>query len=302
MNGSKPLAYKDQPPNIYVPSDSRTRLTRYTLAYANLTIDNWESYRNETAQDAPMGPKDYMVAKSEKLPNNTVNFKDYETLLMSFSTIKADTRYMDSLSMWQDARPVATECGLFLCLQAYNTVVESGKLLETVVATTRRKTPQSWHDIGSMGNPEGTANWNPINNDGYHPRNDFQLDASDLNVSLPGTNGTYAATQTMLYSMVDYLNGLLRTEGDSNVLDVDYAVAYDKVTGMRKYTTPTVQSLFQSSNLDERRRFRPLIYDQFSKSVKQTLACTFCFADRVERSELHLQPGACLANLYNNAH
>lgn len=51
--------------------------------------------------------------------------------------------------------------------------------------------------------------------------------------------------------MVDYLVGLLKPGNDSYVLGVDYAVVYDKGPGIRKYTTSTIQSLFQSSDLTE---------------------------------------------------
>lgn len=254
-NGSMPLAYKDQGSSMVASFDPTTKLTQYTLPYANLTIDNWQSYRNVTPQKVNLLANDYMVAKSEKLPNNTANFRDYESLLMSFSTIKADARYMSNLSMWQDVRPAAMECGLFVCLQAYDTTVKSGKLFETVIATTRRKTPQSWHNTENMDSTNlaalGTLDWNPINNNGFLSRTDFQLDASDLNMSSTSANGTYNATQTLLYSMVDYLDGLLKTEGETDALELDYAVVYDKMTGTRKYTTPTVQSLFQSSDLNE---------------------------------------------------
>ncbi|KAG9692739.1 hypothetical protein KCU95_g6847, partial [Aureobasidium melanogenum] len=259
INGSWPMAYRDQSGGL--PLDPRAKLTQYTLPYANLTIDNWEGYRNATGQNVSSEPTAYMVAKSEMQSNNTIYFKGYESLLMSFSTIKADTGYMSNLSMWQDERPAAMECGLFLCLQAYKTTVESGKLVETIVATTRRKTPRSWHITEGMSSTDSTAlgalNWNPINSNEFDPRTDFQLDASDLNISFPGANGAYNATQTLLYSMVDYLNGLLTPENDFNVLDVDYAVVYDKSKTflgrktIRQYTTSTIQSLYLSSHLDE---------------------------------------------------
>ncbi|KAG9526862.1 hypothetical protein KCV07_g174, partial [Aureobasidium melanogenum] len=258
-NGSWPMAYRDHYGEL--PSDSGAQLTEYTLPYANLTIDNWEGYRNATGQNVSSDPTAYMVAKSEMQSNNTIYFKGYESLLMSFSIIRADTGYMSNLSMWQDESPAAIECGLFLCLQAYETTVNSGKLVETIVATTRRKTPRSWHITGDMSSTDstalGTLDWNPINSNEFDPRTDFQLDASDLNISFPGANETYNATQTFLYSMVDYLVGLLTPENDFNVLDVDYAVVYDKkkiVSGretVRQYTTSTVQSLYLSSHLDE---------------------------------------------------
>lgn len=141
ISNSTPLAQKDLPEHVSVSFEHPRKVTQWTLPYANLTIDNWEGSRNATEL---LGPTDYMVAKSEMYSNNTASFKGYESLLISFSTIKADAGYMSNLTMWQNDRPSAMECGLFLCLQAYKTTDESGQFVETVVETTRRKSPQSW--------------------------------------------------------------------------------------------------------------------------------------------------------------
>lgn len=250
-------AYNDRSSNTAVWSEPWTNFTQYTLEHANLTLGNWNTYRAVPPKNMNYSTPEYMVAKSGKLPERTANFQHYESLLMSFSMIKADPSYLNNGSMWQEVRPAAMECGLFLCLQAYNTTIESGRLVETVIASTRRKTPQSWQ-IKALRGQEGAnltnlkkLNWNPINSNRFLYRDSFDLDASNLNISFPDANYTFSATQVALYSTVDYLDGLLKVEGTSYVLDADYAAVYGNVTDILEYTTPTVQSLFQSSNLKD---------------------------------------------------
>ncbi|KAH0360729.1 hypothetical protein KCU65_g9178, partial [Aureobasidium melanogenum] len=257
INGLMPLPHENIPSNMADPIDLSTNMTQYTLEYANLTLKNPNTYQAVSPEYLGSFVTEYMVAKSEKLPGRTAHFQDYESLLISFSMIKADTSYVSNLSMWQEISPAAMECGLFLCLQAYNTTVQSGRLVETIVASTRRKTPQSWQNTEYQSLKKanltalGTLDWNPINNNGFLNRTDFQLDASALAVPISSANETFNATQTLLCSMVEYLDGLLETE-DNSTLNVDDAMAYDdKLYGIQKYTTPTIQNLFQSSDLNE---------------------------------------------------
>ncbi|KEQ62447.1 uncharacterized protein M437DRAFT_49628 [Aureobasidium melanogenum CBS 110374] len=252
-----PQAYKDTGDLGTPSSNAQTRITQYSLDYAGLTIDNWDHYRNVTPEHVDHLATEYMVVEPLSEPNMTANFQDYESLLVAFNVIKANASYLSNLTMWQDARPSASECGLFLCLQVYNTSVRSGQLFENVVATTKSRLSSSWHStepgmLSRFGQSDSEElEWSPIYQHTFDYRTDYQLNASKLNISTADAKGPFSATQSFLLSLIGYLQGFLKVESDNDDYGDRASVAYAELAGVKIYGTSALQSLFQSTNLNE---------------------------------------------------
>ena len=124
-----------------------------------------------------------MTADGTSDPNGTVNFRDSQTLLWATTILRARDGYMSMNTAWEDDGPLATECGLYVCLEAYNSTFTSSQLTETIVKSTSKKVLASWTvdsadpflEHTDWKGPE-TLEWNPIDNpntEGYFPRHDF---------------------------------------------------------------------------------------------------------------------------------
>lgn len=224
-------------------------LTTYLLPYANLTLGNMEGVANPAA--------DFVSGDTILRPDQTATFQDYETLLTAFPLITTDLDYQNGRRAWNKTTVTATECGLYLCLKAYQSNIKMGVLQEIVVATTTKRKQGSWsispdnwpteiNNVTSLG----TAEWNPINNHGDMIRNDFQLDPEDLNLTSIDLRQDFNASQSILGSTLTYLTGLIKPQ-DTWVNAAIHQGVFMTPHYADTQFGPIVKALYNSSNIAE---------------------------------------------------
>jgi hypothetical protein len=236
--------------------------TRYDFGEGNTSfhINNF----NGELPSSGSGLGEFMTAKGYSMPNDTVNFQNLQSLLYAITMIKPEDGYRSGKIAWEDARVSATECALYLCVNAYNTSMQDGVLNETVVDSWVEKAPLSWlpQEMQPSGvsisnwNSKflGTPAWSPIGLDEqgrYVNRTDFQLtippaDARRLNISEVSFN----ATQRYLGSTSTYMSSLLPSLNGSATNDTIMGKVLSRTDGIQ-FTDTIMQPLFESKNLTE---------------------------------------------------
>ncbi|KAF1957409.1 hypothetical protein CC80DRAFT_410754, partial [Byssothecium circinans] len=76
-------------------------------------------------------------------PNQTLNFQNHTTMLLSILVIKACDDYLFHQAPWNTSRPNATESALHLYANIYTNTVQDGTLKETILQSHNQKVPGS---------------------------------------------------------------------------------------------------------------------------------------------------------------
>lgn len=189
--------------------------TQYELPNLGLHINNYDFWTGTHSL------AELMTSATSADPRLSINMKDSQTLLATFTVLRADQDFRSGAKDWESApSPSATECGLFLCLKAYNFSVVLGDLTEVVVAETSQRVAESWvpkwtdikddpgfnlTNLTALGSPH----WNPLYQPNYVPRYDFQLDTSRFPKAWYPTNAMFNVSQNGVDSIVAYLSSLL---------------------------------------------------------------------------------------------
>lgn len=204
-------------------------------------FDGWIS-GSETAQ--------VMQANVTADPSRTIHFRDSQTLLAAFSIIRAQERYINNDSTWENLSPSAIECALTLCLKAYNSSVSNALFAEEILAVSSIKLPESYlvpETITSgpgftISNRSalGTLDWNPIFHNYYVPRTDFRLDSSGFNQTWNPLYTNFSITQKFIDSTLNMLISLCEAGGS-----VYNGGRYDTAILGPLYLSPNLSDTFQ---------------------------------------------------------
>jgi hypothetical protein len=112
--------------------DQPLAFTKYEIKELNMNISNldrgtpWDQLM-ETFNNATL------TAKATDLPENTITFKDMQTLIASFGIMSASQDFKEKRVLWSRARVTAHECALYFCANIYQSSVTNGALQETLV-------------------------------------------------------------------------------------------------------------------------------------------------------------------------
>ncbi|KAK0725186.1 hypothetical protein B0H67DRAFT_641637 [Lasiosphaeris hirsuta] len=172
----------------YVPSTISSEglpYTGYNLSYGHIKQRNGEFFKLDSTP-APV----LLTAFLNTDYSASVSFHDLDTAFATFLVMRASEDYMNSKIAWEDATPISTECGLYFCAKAYESVVENGLLKETEVGTWAIREPQSWRasdvqrEEGSRIDPEDLRIW-----EDHHPTFDYTTEKdffrTDLQLHIP---------------------------------------------------------------------------------------------------------------------
>lgn len=223
--------------------------TQFTLPRVNLHINNFDFYYNKS-----LNMTELMSGNATADPKNTYSFTSSQTLLVAFSFIRAGKAFLSTESAWQDSSPIATECGLELCLKVFDSRVSEGILTERILAERSRKVTNSWRPsplqslMTRINNRTSldTIAWNPLWQPNYLKRDDFQLHPQGLNETWYPTNVTFNASQTFLASTVDFLHGLVPAPATPDLPPLSVTTIYDNPW---LYSSPIMKPLYHASNL-----------------------------------------------------
>lgn len=226
--------------------------TMYSLEYLGLNLQNYVGEWMDTG----FGLGTVMKAAVGADPNATVNFKGSQTLLATFTVIRASEGYANNTLAWGTHGSVtAMECGLSLCLKVYNSSVDSGRLTENVTSVASRKVPSSWLPLPDAQQPLkeslsnlstavlGSSEWNPVYHPVYVAREDYQLDPTPLQASGFQAKGTqFNITQKALDSTVAYLTSLIPHAANQSTVNVTSTTPV--------FGTPILQPLYDLPDME----------------------------------------------------
>ncbi|EMD87167.1 hypothetical protein COCC4DRAFT_84582 [Bipolaris maydis ATCC 48331] len=173
----------------------------------NLGIDvkdgDWYKYAT-----AATTSRTFMTVKILYNARHSLRYKSLQTLLMAFQVIKAPEEWLSAKVSWESSHPVATECALYLCANAYQTKSENSILHEHVVTSWAIKNP----DSNKIIRPLKPGQEDDIDADGYDLYNpSVNLERHDLLLDIPQDQGIATDVQhvnishTMIRSTIDYL-------------------------------------------------------------------------------------------------
>jgi hypothetical protein len=74
----------------------------------------------------------------------TVAHREVEAMLMAFTVIRASPDFLSKEKGWNESKPVATECALFFCANAYKAVSVNNMLREELVGSWSSREPHSY--------------------------------------------------------------------------------------------------------------------------------------------------------------
>ncbi|THV69413.1 hypothetical protein D6D29_10048 [Aureobasidium pullulans] len=229
-------------------TQSSAKWPDWTLEHLNLTLSNtatkWREANTFSVLQAAV------VAD----PNLTLNFKDSQTLLAAFTTIRADDSYVLGSADWDAAPASAMECGLELSLNVYNSSVVNNVLVERILASASKKVPGSWLPLANFNQDDlhpdglevdpGTLESNSIYHHTFLYRDDYALDPDALQRNI---SGQFKITQKTIQSTVDFLTSLIRPDNDNATVK---AVTQGDHPALYIYGSPILQPLFSQTDLN----------------------------------------------------
>ncbi|KAI1775143.1 hypothetical protein F4818DRAFT_417964 [Hypoxylon cercidicola] len=188
----------------------------------------------------------YMAATVITDPQLTISFNNLTTMITAVEVIKAVAGYESGELLWDDTPVSATECALYFCTNAYRSVVEKGILKEDIMASWAERDFSSYQDTQARPNFDLYEKWN--NYSLYTGEGDF--DRSDLQLFIP-------QEAIKEYGMPDdavlRFNVTEHTVGSTTHLVnrqlLTASMAWPFWGDQSSDQTPTVQALYQSTNL-----------------------------------------------------
>lgn len=178
-------------------------------------IKNWngeakvedEAWYNYTTHMSTR-PLTLMTMKTLFKANQTLRYSDLQTMMMAFIIIKASEEWFTGKVSWELSHPVATECALYFCANAYQAKSEDGVVQENVVGSWAIQDP-AWNKSFESLTPaereivaSGPDLYNSIV---YHGRGDLILNIPQeqtMNFPAPKIN----ISQSLIKSTIDYLD------------------------------------------------------------------------------------------------
>ncbi|KAJ9611405.1 hypothetical protein H2200_004589 [Cladophialophora chaetospira] len=158
------------------------KFTGFNLSYCNIRNPNSDATLRMYETDLTANvTSDYL---------QTLSFQAMDTLFLSVLIMEADPSWMAHKVLWEHSMPRATECGLYFCVNLYNSSVQNGSLMEDTVASWHERESRSWktsdtHHDESFTNHDAVLNlWDEKHSSLY---DSIPLYRSDLQLSVPSS-------------------------------------------------------------------------------------------------------------------
>jgi hypothetical protein len=252
------------PGNFHVDSN----YTAFNLPYLNIT--NYDSFRGNTSTFTfdKLG-RTYMTMNMTTDPRQTVSFRELETLLAAFAIFKASDDWIGGRVDWNETRPIATECALYMCANAYQSQTENGVLSEKLAGSWASKDSKSYRpDPGSEAFTHGPAveAWADEHEDELYDRNVPRL---DLRILIPAEESKelpedMARSFNVSYSFIRSTTEALikfASSGNMRVTVRGYSYFPDQ------YFAPAIETLWSTENVT--RKFEDIALS-LSNSIRNT--------------------------------
>lgn len=170
---------------------------------------------------------------------------------------------------------IATECALYLCVNAYQSTVSNGTLDEKIVGTWAQRVPSSYSPEKTQPQQvqiNNTASvhsdtWTPPYSAGYLNRSDYQLSIPQDSSGKPvfGNATVFGVSQSAIVTFQDFLQKMfISTAFDSNLTKYPtHELAYGHASSPL-FTSPVLQPLLNSANITD-------TFDRIATSMTNTI-------------------------------
>lgn len=123
--------------------------TRHEIPELGLDLTNYDGKRKCGSGNVEC-PDTYLSATFTTNLGRTINFCNSSVLVLAIQYLQADKSWRENETTWQGTHVEAQECGLYFCVNEYETSLEQGVLKERVVNSWTNKTANS-HNPPSPG-------------------------------------------------------------------------------------------------------------------------------------------------------
>ncbi|KAJ3463868.1 hypothetical protein MRS44_008654 [Fusarium solani] len=124
--------------------------TRHEIPELRLDLTNYDGKRKCGSGNVEC-PDTYLSVTFTTNPGRTINFRNSSTLVLAIQYLQADKSWRENETTWQHTQVTTQECGLYFCVNEYETSLEQGVLKERVVNSWTSKTADS-HNPPGPGN------------------------------------------------------------------------------------------------------------------------------------------------------
>jgi hypothetical protein len=211
----------------YVPKNMKFKAdyTSYDLSYSHIKSLNGPRFKDSNNEGFF---NTLLTANSTSDFRDTISFQKLNTLLISFTIMRAGPSFLSNESSWEDSTPIAMECALYLCANAYNASVERSRLTEQILGSWAIREPGSWKSsdwFRPTGEDGDYEKWDEKHPSLSHQMSDHAMFRTDLQLSIPQdqlaklapnltdkfniTQGTIASTQKFLLDWIPSPNKLI---------------------------------------------------------------------------------------------
>ncbi|KAM0428189.1 hypothetical protein ACHAPT_007090 [Fusarium lateritium] len=118
--------------------------TRFEVPEARLNLTNYDG-KSKCGSGNDNCPDTYLSANFTTNPGRTINFRNHSILILAIQYLEADDRWRENKTIWQETPVTAEECGLYFCVNEYETSLKQGILKEKVVKSWTNKTINSYN-------------------------------------------------------------------------------------------------------------------------------------------------------------
>ncbi|CAM1501992.1 Fc.00g039760.m01.CDS01 [Cosmosporella sp. VM-42] len=207
----------------------RQHYTKYDIPNLGLNLSNYNGKKICDPNDSGC-PDTYISAKIETNPGRTFSFSDLRTMILALQVIEADVSWENNKTTWEDTPVTARECSLYFCVNAYESKIESGRVIENVVGSWTNRTPGSYY-----GKNENMELFQIYTN---YTLDELQFTRTDLQLYIPSDEepkfsslqgDTFNVTQASIASLLKLLTEDLTYAGDN--YDPDTLYMYPSLGG-----------------------------------------------------------------------
>ena len=260
--------YGSKGTNVPIPGTSdgygKGEFVAFSLPYGNI-----RNYIGPLDNDEPGKPtlqRTYMTANSTFEANRTISFQHLDTLLMAILVMRASDDWLASKGVWEDSRPTATECALYLCANAYQSTSEDNLVREQLLGSWAQRTTDSYKynpENAYFPDNSGAGAWvESLGSKLY----DARVNRTDLQLVIPDELSTnypadmrrkFNVSHSFIFSAIGYLISYTKQDrpingfpaGSNNESAPDETWDMLGVPWLNDEMPPVVDALWNSTNL-----------------------------------------------------
>ncbi|KAH6625727.1 hypothetical protein C7974DRAFT_396605 [Boeremia exigua] len=251
-------------------------VTNFLLPYANLVNANTQEYESPEGGKRSGQEATLLTANTTLDALATTSFQDLQTMIVSFVIMRAAEEWMQGEVAWNNSKPIATECALYLCVNKYQTEIRDGKLKETVLSSWAVRDKESYKaslnsSIFETG-PEVDA-FLAEKGDILYDRN---IVRTDLRLLVPEgeSEGIEPRTFNVSYAFIRTISEFMKTF-TAGAKDTGQMMAFPSWDGRMG---PLVNALWASQNLTE-------TFDHVARSLTNQVRKTATNASHINQVE-----------------